>query len=82
MFWSFNPPFNSNIRTKVGKKCLSIVYVCFPKGSEWYPFFNRHTIKISYSCTRNIAAKIAQHNAKVLGNCKPKEMAGCNCKKK
>ena len=76
----FNPPYNCSVKTKVGKKFLKIVEECFPKGSTWSRFFNRHTVKLSYSCTKNVASKISQHNNKVMNQSKPKENAGCNCR--
>ena len=44
--------------------------------------FNRHTVKLSYSCTSSLATKIAQHNANVINRTKPSKKAGCNCLEK
>ena len=44
--------------------------------------FNRHTIKLSYSCTKNVASKIAGHNHKVLKGKTNSGDAGCNCRDK
>ena len=52
----FNLAYNCSVKAKVGKKFLWIVEECFPKGSTWSRFFNRHTIKLSYSCTKNVAS--------------------------
>ena len=78
----FNPPYNKEVYTNVGKRFLAIISRCFPRGSEWSGKFNRHTIKLSYSCTKNLASKIAQHNAKVMNGRKTSRQAGCNCRKK
>ena len=64
-FW-FNPPYNKAVATKVGKKFLELVKKHFPEGSKWHKQFNINTIKISYSCTRNMASHISGHNATVL----------------
>ena len=37
---------------------------------------------MSYSCTKNVASKIAQHNTKVLNGKNISKDLGCNCKKK
>ena len=78
----FNPPYNKQVFTNVGKRFLAIISKCFPKGSAWSGIFNRHTIKLSYSCTRNLASKISQHNAKVMNARKAPREAGCNCRNK
>ena len=80
MFW-FNPPFNLQVKSKVGEEFLNIIDKNFPKGSRWERHFNRHTVKISYSCTKNIAAHIASHNQKLLSKTKKtEEVKGCNCR--
>ena len=61
---------------------MRIVSESFPKGSEWHGTFNRHTVKLSYSCTKNVASRIAQHNAKVMTGKNVSREAGCKCKKK
>ena len=70
------------MNTNVGKLIIKAVLKCFPKHSEWHHMFNRHTIKLSYSCTKNIASKIAGHNHKVLKGKKNSKDAGCNCRGK
>ena len=77
----FNPAFNMMVKTKVGRKFIDILMECFPKGHPWHKFFNRHTVKLSYSCTRNVASRISAHNAKVLRG-KAGSNGGCNCKNK
>ena len=44
----YNPPFNSNVRTNLGRKFLHIVDKCFPKSHPIHKIFNRHTLKLSY----------------------------------
>ena len=38
----YNPPFNSNVRTNLGRKFLHIVDKCFPKNHPLHKIFNRH----------------------------------------
>ena len=76
-FW-FNPPYNLKVKSRVEKIFLSLLDKNFPRGTTWYKFFNRHTVRVSYSCTRNIAGHIGRHNIKVT---KGEELVepGCNC---
>ena len=75
-YW-FNPPYNMKVKTKIGQEFLKLIDKHFPRGSVWHKHFNRHTVKVSYSCTKNIAAHINSHNKKILGSMKtPKD---CNC---
>ena len=50
----------------------------FPKNRKKYKMFNRNTVKISYSCMKNIGSIISAHNRNVL---KPIVRSyGCNCR--
>ena len=79
-YW--NPPYNRRVKTPVGKLFGIALDKCYPRGSEWYHLFNRHTVKLSYSCTKNVASKISQHNHKVLKGRKNTKAAGCKCRNK
>ena len=70
------------MKTPVGKLFGIALDKCYPRGSEWYHLFNRHTVKLSYSCTKNVASKISQHNHKVLKGKKNTKAAGCKCRNK
>jgi hypothetical protein len=76
----FNPPFSQIVKTNVGAKFLGLVDKHF-KDTPLGKYFNRSTIKISYSCLPNIEAIISGHN-KTLTN--PKEPqtpeSTCNCR--
>ena len=79
----FNPPFSANVKTNVAAIFLKMVDKHFPVGSNLRRYFNRSTIKVSYSTTKNMKAHVAKHNRQVL-NPIPEEMAssGCNCQDK
>ena len=62
----YNPPFSLGVKTNVGKKFLELVSTHFPKNHPLHPIFNRNTLKISYSCTKNFKQIIQSHNKKVL----------------
>ena len=77
----FNPLFSKTIKGNVGSTFLSLVDKHFPKESPLHKFFNRTTIKISYSTVKNIRAIINSHNRRVL-NPPPAQNIRCNCRKK
>ena len=58
----FNPPFNSNVKSNIGKTFLKLIKKHFPTTNRLYKIFNRNTLKLSYSCTSNIANIVKQHN--------------------
>ena len=82
----YNPPWNSNVKTNLGKKFLSIVDKCFPKNHPLNKIFNRHTLKLSYSCMPNMKTIIASHNKQILSNVpttsNQNQDPSCNCRKK
>ena len=62
----YNPPWDSNVKTNLGRKFLLIVDKCFPKNHPLNKIFNRHTLKLSYSCMPNMKAVISSHNKNML----------------
>ena len=50
----FNPPFYLNVKTDVGKLFFKILGKDFLKTNPLSKIFNKNTVKISYSCTRNM----------------------------
>ena len=77
----FNPPFSSNVKTKLGKKFLKLVKLYFPKSSTLNQILNKNTIKLCYSCLLNIKSIINAHNQKVLNERNNEPPKLCNCKK-
>ena len=78
----FNPPYSKSVKTNLGQKFLALVKKHFPPGSTLYPILNKNTIKLSYSCTKNMRSIIQGYNQKLLsGTQQPIEKA-CNCRKK
>ena len=78
----YTPPFNSALKTKIGKIFLGLVRKHFPPHHKLYPILNKNTLKISYSCTANFKQIIQAHNKKVLNKLKnnaPKTINKCNC---
>ena len=58
----YNPPFDSNVKTNLSRKFLRIVDKCSHKKHPLYKVFNRHTLKLSYSCMPNMKSIISSHN--------------------
>ena len=75
----FNPPFNKAVTTNVGKQFLQLVSKHFPKGSPLGSLLNRNTVKISYSCTKNMKTIISSHNRKILAERPQTPTKKCNC---
>ena len=79
MIW-FNPPFSRSAKSNIGKILLCLLSKHFPRNHTIHKIFNRNTVKISYSCLRNISSIISSENHNVL---LPKQQSfGCNCRVK
>ena len=74
----FNPPYSKNVKTNIGKIFLNLIKKHFPPHHKFHKLFNKNTVKISYSCTRNIKSIINPHNAKILFPKKSTEQRTCN----
>ena len=80
----YNPPFNLQVKTNVGKKFLNILDESFPKRNPLSKIFNRNNVKLSYCTTSNLESFIAQHNEKILNagdnqDNPPKDVINCSC---
>ena len=77
------PPYSKSVKKDIGRKFLSLIDECFPKGSVLYKIFNRRKVKISYCTMPNIKNHIDKHNARILNKVEiTEEDEQCNCKKK
>ena len=61
----FNPPYTQSVKTNIAAKGLSLMDKHFGKSNQ-NKYFNRKTIKLSYSCMPNMEAVISGHNRKLL----------------
>ena len=81
----YNPPYNVSLSTNLGQKFLELIDKHFTRKNSLSKIFNRNTLKIGYSCTKNMRAVIQSHNNKVL-NSDVKEVSTkpthCNCVKR
>ena len=74
----FNPPYSANVKTNVGKIFLDLVRTHFHKYHKYHKIFNKNTVKISYSCMKNVATIIRGHNVSILKKEEPPAKK-CNC---
>ena len=77
----FNPPYNSCVRTNVGKKFLKLIKKHFTANHHFRKIFNENTVKLSYSCMPSIGSAIKRHNSKLL-NPTNTDALPCNCQDK
>ena len=75
------------MKTNLGKKFLGIIDKCSPPIHPLHKIFNRHTLKLSYSCMLNMKTIISTHNKKILlqgtATLGPTQQERtCNCRKK
>ena len=73
----FNPPYSARVKTKLAKEFLRLLDKCFPIGHPLRKLFNRNRVKVSYSCTPNMARVISRRNHQILSPPKPDERL-CN----
>ena len=75
----FNPPFNIQTETNIGKEFLRLIDKHFPIHHKFRSIFNRNTVKISYSCLSSIKNIISKHNKKLLKRPDVENAQKCNC---
>ncbi|PIK33614.1 hypothetical protein BSL78_09743 [Apostichopus japonicus] len=80
----FNPPFSRNVETNVGSQFLKLIDRHFPRGCKLRKIFNRNTMKVSYSCMKNMDSIIKSHNARIMrqNNTTTNATKTCNCRDK
>ena len=79
----YNPPFNQQVKTNIGRAFLKIVDNSFPKDHILRQIFNRNTLKISYSCLPNIQNHInANNKMQITKAANPETAQSCNCRNK
>ena len=77
----YNPPFDLQVKTNIGKTFLCLLDKHFPRHHRLHPIINRSSVKINYCCMPNIASHIKAHNRKLLKEPTPQEAPThtCNC---
>ena len=62
----FNPPVSRNVKSNIGRIFLHLLSKHFPCNHTMHRIFNRNTIKVSYSCLRNISSITSSNNRNIL----------------
>ena len=57
-----------NVSTNIGRNFLNLIDKHFPSHHKLHKIFNRNTVKVSYSCMRNVKSIITKHNAVTTSN--------------
>ena len=79
----YNPPYSKHVKTNLGQRFTALLKNHFTPGSALYSVLNKNTLKLSYSCMKNMRSIIQSHNAKILSqNSVPSNQANCNCRVK
>ena len=87
--YGLNPtPFWKLANINVGKYFLKLIDKHFKQDNILHKIFNRKTLKISYSCTKNISQIINNHNNEIIkefqnranNNNNNSKKIECNCK--
>ena len=66
------------MKTNIGKKFFKLINRHFPKHHKMSKIFNKKTIKLIYSCCRNMCSVIASHNPRIIQPTSNNH--GCNCR--
>ena len=75
----YNPPFDKQVKTNVGKTFLNLINRHFPPNHRLRAILNRNTVKVSYSCMSNVDTVISSHNREILQEpTNPPRL--CNCR--
>lgn len=89
----YNPPYSINVRSNIAQNFLSLIDKHFPPSNKLHKIFNRHTVRVSYSCLQNMETFINNHNKKILNkptnqrtnvnatDLQTNETRKCNCRR-
>ena len=75
--------FQTHLVYNIGKAFFHLLRKHFPPSNRLHKICNKNVVKLSYSCTPNMADILSAHNKKLLKshNGKP-EFKPCNCRYK
>ena len=62
----FKSPFSRSVKSNIGRTFLCLLLKHFPQNYTMHKILNRSTVKISYSCLRNISSIIFPHNYNIV----------------
>ena len=64
--YGLNPPFCKLANIDVGEYFLRLIDKHFKQDNILHKIFNRKTLKISYSCTKNMSQIMNSHNNELI----------------
>ncbi len=62
----YNSHYSKNVKTNIAREFLQLIDKHFPPNNKLHKLFNRHTIRVSYSCSENMKTFINRHNKTIL----------------
>ena len=75
----FNPPFNDEVNTNIGKEFFTLLNKHFPPRNKYHKIFNK--TNLSYSYMPNVKSMINKQNTSRLNNLDNKvDAKQCNCR--
>ena len=74
----YNPPFCTSVKTNIGREFINLVKKHFNKNNPLSKIFNKHNMRISYSCMANLERLIKSHNQRILNKSNSIKNQ-CNC---
>ncbi len=82
----YNPPYSRNVETNIQRNFLQLIDKHFPPNNRLNTLFNRHTVRVSYSCTENMKSFVDRHNKTVLKHhnhpqTQQNSIDTCNCRR-
>ena len=57
----FNPPYSKSVKTNIGKNFSHLLVKHFPINNKMHTIFNKNTVKVSYSCMKNMDSQRQNH---------------------
>ena len=83
----YNPPFCKLSNINIGRTFIYLIRKHFTAEHPLHRIINKNSVKISYSCTRNMEQVIKAHNQKTLKQFQDKKLPTavkqpCNCRRK
>ena len=84
----FNPPYSKNVKTNIARDFLRLLdkHSPPPPHSQTLHLSNRHTVRISYSCTGNMESFLDKHNKIILkkhtNRLNKDDARLCNCRQR
>ena len=62
----YYPLYSKNVKTNLGQRFLGLVKKHFTPCSALYRVLNKNTLKLSYSCMKNMRSILQSHNTRIL----------------